>query len=113
MRLGRRLKITLLAAALAAPFALPAQAGFKYCFKLANSPTPCCFELPVLVDRFADLIPDPGPLRAIDVSPLAPELRELVGKEATAVVPTDGLGQRTVLVDLESQVAFDLQQNAR
>lgn len=112
MRLRRRLLGSMLAVTFLAPLAAPAQAGFKYCFQLEGSREPYCFEIPVLVHRFDDIIPDPGPLRAIDISRIAPELHELVGKEAKSVVITDGLGERTILVDLEAQVAFDVQQNA-
>ena len=54
---------------------------------------------------------DPGPLRAIDISRIAPQLSDLVRGESTQLIVTDSLGQSAIVVDLKAGVAFDLNQN--
>jgi hypothetical protein len=107
MSIRRRFGMAALLTALCLPFATPAQAGWEYCFRLQNGMR-YCFNIPIEV---APKFPiDPGPLRAIDISRIAPQLSELVRGETTVIV-TDSLGQSAILVDLKAGVAFDLNQN--
>ena len=108
MSIRRRFGLAALLAALCVPFATPAHAGWEYCFKLQNGMT-YCFNIPIEVaPRFPI---DPGPLRAIDISRIAPQLSDLVRGESTHLIVTDSFGQSAIVVDLKAGVAFDLNQN--